>query len=435
MTGKRKTAGKASSAEETQMRKKAKLAASKDLYRLMNDAFEKNGPPPTLEQVNDLLQQGANPNYNGSKCVWIAVSLDRDDILQVLLDAGGYCLRGGAFTKACLKGSITTIKLMIKEGADVSQIRPLHSIYDVEQYPSQSAVRLLLEHGVDVNAKNYLGQTPLNLLVKNVGETQFIEHFNILLDAGVDVCKCDANRLAPLHYACRANVSALIVHALLEAGADPNQRDKKGATPMHKLLHGYSPRTAIRIRAVVQKLIDAGWRPQGDKALPIRFLRQVNSGDISFNILSLLLRTGCRLENIDRYGNSFLQVASKKTPCDNRVIGLLLRHNANANYMRNDGKSVLFFAAIGGNAKNVIQALLKKNAQINAVDDDGWTALHHACCVGNVKAIQALLDVGANILAVDENRMTPFEVACINKHVPAIYHLLRQHVSIHQLCL
>lgn len=118
--------------------------------------------------IEDLLAQGANPNYRDA-------------------ESGLTCLQAGIrwqYTK--------TLKLLINAGAEVDARLPdgttlLHKIVDNE-FPSRDTINLLLQSGADVNAQR--------------------------IDADGQACE------TPLHYAARHKTMDTI-SLLLRSGADP----------------------------------------------------------------------------------------------------------------------------------------------------------------------------------------------------------------------
>ena len=60
-----------------------------------------------------------------------------------------------------------------------------------------------------------------------------------------------------------------------------------------------------------------------------------------------------------------------------KVVGVLLQHNADATAKDEHGRTVLHEAAQKG-SKDIIEMLLRQNADAAAKDDCGYTAFHHA---------------------------------------------------------
>jgi len=123
-------------------------------------------------------------------------------------------------------------------------------------------VRFLLDEGVDINAKDERGWTPLHFAAR----TGSVEVVRTLLGRGADVnAKCkgpvDQNGTALMIALYRWNgvptneESEAIVTALLAKGADVNERASRGKTPLMLAAN-------FRNAKVVQTLLDAGARPE-----------------------------------------------------------------------------------------------------------------------------------------------------------------------------
>lgn len=92
-----------------------------------------------------------------------------------------------------------------------------------------SLLRLLVKHGADVNAaSNIAGFTALHHATRN-GKPEFID---FLGDAGANIDQEDRIGSTPLHDAtCRGPEAVL---ALLKHGASVSKKDAIGATPLHR---------------------------------------------------------------------------------------------------------------------------------------------------------------------------------------------------------
>ncbi|KAH3742577.1 ankyrin repeat protein [Pelomyxa schiedti] len=106
---------------------------------------------------------------------------------------------------------------------------PLH--YFCEKFRSPKCDEVfakMLEMGVDVNAVNIFGETPLHKSCFNKYVRLIL--VNLLLDAGADINTCNEHGEGPLHFAVRLNRDDLVSVLILQ-GADINARGKEGRTP------------------------------------------------------------------------------------------------------------------------------------------------------------------------------------------------------------
>jgi len=116
-----------------------------------------------------------------------------------------------------------------------------------------AAIRLLLEHGADPNARQKNGTTALMLaagLGRGTGaftkdyatEAELLEAVKVLIAAGADVNAVDDGGETPLHFGAQASDD--IVTFLADRGAKLNVKDNKGRTPVEMALgvglHGHA---------------------------------------------------------------------------------------------------------------------------------------------------------------------------------------------------
>lgn len=214
------------------------------------------------EMVGKLLERGANPNeYEGGthSPLRLAIHTSEGDtaIIKQLLDAGakptekelkvavsvGYpqplkmLLEAGAKIPAPTANSdniycnfeiysvapVECAELLLQAGAKVtdtynqSKRTPLHSIAH-GGHPQM--VGFLVKNGIDINARDERGRTPLGMGVTNATMIQeLIKH-------GADVNAQDNEGNTPLMNEYLTDIKA--INALLQAGANPNIRNKKG---------------------------------------------------------------------------------------------------------------------------------------------------------------------------------------------------------------
>ena len=94
---------------------------------------------------------------------------------------------------------VETVRLLVDHGADVNALDCSHStpLHLASLQGVLDAVQILIKHGADVNARNETNLTPLHG-ASLLGDVQIVQ---LLIDHGADVTTKDWNDQMPLHFA------------------------------------------------------------------------------------------------------------------------------------------------------------------------------------------------------------------------------------------
>jgi len=133
---------------------------------------------------------------------------------------------------ATAENNTNTIINLLSEGTDIDTAEinqgcaPLHW---AAYFNRREAAKFLLEHGADVNVRNYYGMTPLHYAA-------LCGHYDmvvLLLDNKADINAFDCQGLTPLHMASQYGHEK-IIKFLLSMGADIGAKTNyRGLTPLH----------------------------------------------------------------------------------------------------------------------------------------------------------------------------------------------------------
>ncbi|KAI9667744.1 MAG: hypothetical protein M1821_000561 [Bathelium mastoideum] len=191
-----------------------------------------------LDNGADIHIRQVHSRYTALHCAVVKDASTR--IVELLLDKG---VSIGARTTwmdtplhlAAINSRIESIELLLARKADVSSRNfwngntPLHVA--ARAASRSEALKCLLKHGANIDAKNSKGQTALHLAAQGTDAASV----KLLLDYGANV-NIKSNRGGyPLHSAAkRANPN--MIQLLLAHGADTNAANEKGQTALDKLL-------------------------------------------------------------------------------------------------------------------------------------------------------------------------------------------------------
>jgi ankyrin repeat protein len=318
--------------------------------------------------------------------------------------------------------------------------------------------RMLLDHGANPKVENKEGETPLYLVSR--GTCNSTEHVvgiaRLLLERGVDVNAREKSnvKFTPLHTAAfRGRLE--LAKVLLGHGANANAVSEGGETPLHLVSrgeydsqeHGVSiarlllehcvdldaqtkyHQTALHFAAfygrpeITQLLLDHGANPNAEDELGSTPLQSVSGGkydsqEYGVSVARLLLEHGADVNPRTKVSTPLHSAAFYGRLA---LAQVLLDHGANANAVSEWGETPLHLLSRGEydsqeHGVNIARLLLERCVDLDAQTKSHETALHLTAIYGRPEITQLLLDHGANPNTENEQGDTPLHSVSVGKY-------------------
>jgi len=338
---------------------------------------------------------------------------------------------------AVIFGNTEAIEILAGSGADISQ----KSRYDETllgaaiEAGKYDVVKTLIEKGADVNQKTRK-RHPLSLAI-NYNRTEIVR---LLLEKGVRLDLATDDKYHPPLFESmeRSDANIDIVRALLDYGADPNEKIPNGNTALSiafQYRHFAIADELIRRGADVQNSGNYGNTPLhmavincGDSD-SVNMMRKYvtdidakNSGEVSAIYYSITYKRPAALKALIDAGADLKQLyTSKKMTLLSVAIDSgndsaaleLIDAGIDVNLPDSYKDTPLHMAAIKGNIE-IIKKLISRKADIEARNLYGNTPLFEAVASDSTEAIELLVKSGASLSAKDKCHQTPLIKAAID---------------------
>jgi ankyrin repeat protein len=372
--------------------------------------------------------------------------------LKRLLDSGlDASCRDEALSSALRTDNLEMFRMLLDAHTDVNHKdnAGVTALMGESRMGDPSGVQMLLDAHADANAKDFWGETALMYASKMCGVDyqpavykRYLQVVRLLVQGGADVTARNKKGQSALDLASSCNHEAevqIMLPSLLEANA---RRDKAEAEARAKRAQADAAGTQAaqaRLAAFLQTSVPcesrAPWTPPPDNPTPEqrRVLSLVGESDLT--AAEALIGTYPQVVNIrDSDGFTPLaEVANFRNVTINVGYGLqgtmedrsatqevpilaklLIAEGADVNAIDNTGGTPLLWAVMRrktGLAEFLIQNCANVNFSLNTPGEEGMSPLHFAAANGEMNVFKDLLAAGARIDGKNNKGETPLDLA------------------------
>lgn len=363
------------------------------------------------EKAISLLEHGALlQRAKGKKGTLIHEAIFRcnDDVIKKMLECGGEKLlytRGDTFPDYPVELAIDISGDIDINGKEVALMLLDHMDLNYTDEHGNNLlhrecirgelelIQMLLEKGMDVNAKNNQGLTPLRLARNYNNGTKEEDIVTLLLSCGAEESKekekdCepqfteqdflaelknksdlnerDENQRTSLHYAVYREYLEAVTY-LLSKNVDVNVQDKQGITPLHLSIN-------MGNIEIIKKLLDSKAKLDiiGFGGAPLNWSITMNDNMANkYEVIELLIDNGAPINGVGKSEPPILGAVGIK---DNQALKILIQAGADVNKFNPGNETPLERAIYNENIEG-FEILLKNGADINKKDKHGRTPL------------------------------------------------------------
>jgi len=361
---------------------------------------------PSSKTITALLEAGADINQqalNGQTVIMAAAEhASKSAILDLLVSneadlslTDNHGLNASMYA-AAFNNSLGIITWLCKHDDSIAVQKdtlgwtPLMFAYF--QNPIRGVAKIICNYGGNLLDVDNSGRTILMLAAFGSADGVY---FQGLIDSGLDVNAVDKQGKTPLMYALM-NVTSTTkqkVQILLDQRADINAEDENGKTPiLHFAGQLISPDLFFHYNWLSLKK----YSQQGILS------REIDNRDANYQDTLALLLGKVDIQHKDTLGRNALMYAAENLG-NAKVVNTLIQNGLEILDVDSNGCTALMLAAAKCRTLDVIKALIQTGSDINARSNEGFTALMFAVSFNdNIEIIKTLIDAGSDIHAQND---------------------------------
>lgn len=383
------------------------IISKEDLTKALIDAACENN----VERINDLYAQGADPNgvsSDGNRYtpLLMAANYSSPDATYRLIELGAYKNKLTRYKLTALmlaiknvhvtvenEGYVKTIRVLLQAGVDITArdedgISALNYAVTVGHYQS---VEMLLETGAreEIKFQDQNGNTLLAKAVLNTSIKDRVKKIESLLRAGSDVHLTDSKGRTLLMRLCSSEGGEQVAALLISNGISLNALDKDGLSALSHAVQANN-------LAMFRLLVEAG---AATDMLDIHTVIEKSN----MPLIELFLEYKINLDKQDSNGCTPLMKSCEKNNLD--MVRKLAGNGANPEVQDKNGRTALLLTT---NLDIKLYLIIEVGVNINVVSRDGHSSIQLAMEHGHSDLVLYLLGRG---LPLDVINAKPSNIA------------------------
>ena len=303
-------------------------------------------------------------------------------------------------------GLISLVEYLLKIGADVNAQNnngetALHYLGLVGRASNHyDIVKLLLDYDININIKDKTSKTAIH----NACQSANVGIARLLIKNGAKINEMDFAGNYPLHYCFTQDRKEVLelLDLLLQNAETANLADIRGVTALHNA-------SASLSKSVVEFIVHHGANVnQADNMGKTPLHYATKNKDDGVSVTEFLIKNGGNVNKCDRWGQTPLHDTAENENLESMKV--LLADEVDIHRRDATGLTPLHVASTKRDSA-LVKHLIDNKADVNVVDKNSATPLHFAAWAGAGKTALELLKSGANKSIKDNAGQTPLDVA------------------------